>query len=78
MDGYFACDEIIVIVHRLRELIGESQEHSRMAFMYSANDIFSDLVESVDQAWTSVEQIGQGLELAARAASESPDQDRHS
>ncbi len=77
MDGYFVCDELAVLTHRLRELIGSSPEHTAHAFMCSANDIFADLVETLDRAWTIIEQIGDGLEMSARA-NESPDQDEHS
>ena len=78
LDAYFWCDEMAVVVHRLRELIGSSQEHSRYAFMSSANDIFADLVETLDRGWTMIEEIGEGLELVARAASEGPDEARNS
>ncbi len=73
MDGYVVCDELAVLTHRLRELIGSSQEQAAQAFMCSANDIFADLVETLDRAWTIIEQIGDGLEMSARA-NESPDQ----
>jgi hypothetical protein len=51
---------------------------SKMAFMSSANDTFSDLVETLDRGWTMIEELSQRLHLAARAASESRDQDGHS
>ncbi len=55
MGGYFICDELAVIIHRLRELIGNSQERSAYAFMFSANDIFLDLVETLDPGWAIME-----------------------
>jgi hypothetical protein len=60
MDGYFICDEMAVIVHRLRELIGDSQEHTAYAFMSSANDIYCDLVEVMERGWTTLEAIAEG------------------
>jgi hypothetical protein len=77
MDGYFICDEFAVIMHRPRELIGSSQEHSKIAFMRSANDLFCDLVETLDRGWTMIEEIGE-VKLAAKETNESPDQDVHS
>jgi hypothetical protein len=62
MDGYFVCDEVAVLVHRLRELICNSQAHTKMAFLSSADDIFSDLLETVDRGWTIIEQIAGELE----------------
>ena len=61
MDAHFICDEFAVIVHRLRELIGDSQEHSAYAFMSSADDIYCDLVEVMERGWTTLEAIGEGL-----------------
>jgi hypothetical protein len=62
MDAYFICDELAVLVHRLRELIGDSQAHSKMAFLSSADDVSSDLLETVENAWTTMEQIAGELE----------------
>ncbi len=67
-----------VLTHRLRELIGNSQEHIKQAFMWLTNDLFADLVETLDRGWTIIEQIGDARELAARAASEGPDEVRNS
>ncbi len=78
LDAYFWCDDMAVVVHRLRELIGNSQEHTKQAFMWSANDLFADLVETLDHGWTMIEEIGEGLGLAAKETNESPDQDVHS
>jgi hypothetical protein len=61
MDGYFVCDELAVLTHRLRELICHSQSHSKLAFLSSADDVFSDLLETVDRGWTTIEEIAAGL-----------------
>jgi hypothetical protein len=62
MDGYFVCDELAVLIHRLRELISDSQTHNRMVFLTCADDIFSDLLETVDRGWTTIEEIAGGLD----------------
>jgi hypothetical protein len=53
---------LAVLVHRLRELICNSQAHTKMAFLSSADDVFSDLLETVDRGWTTIEQIAGELE----------------
>ena len=47
MDGYFVCDELAVLVHRLRELICHSQTHSKPVFFSSADDIYCDFLETM-------------------------------
>jgi hypothetical protein len=61
MDGYFMCDELAVLVHRLRELICHSQAHTRIAFLSSADDILSELLETIEREWTTIEEIARGL-----------------
>lgn len=61
MDGYFVCDELAVLVHRMRELICHSQAHTDFAFLFSADDIFCELLETVERAWTTIEEIARGL-----------------
>jgi hypothetical protein len=62
MDGYFVCDELAVLVHRLRELICHSQAHTKFAFLSSADDVFCELLETIDRGWTTIEEIALGLE----------------
>lgn len=62
MDGYFVCDELAVLIHRLRELICHSQAHNKLAFLSSADDVFSELLETIERGWTTIEQIADGLE----------------
>ena len=57
MDGYFMCDELAILVHRLRELICHSQAHTRIAFLSSADDILSELLETIERGWTTIEEI---------------------
>lgn len=49
MDGYFICDEMAVLVHRLRELIGHSAAHTKIAFLSSADDVLCELLETVNR-----------------------------
>jgi hypothetical protein len=49
LDGYFVCDELAVLVHRLRELICHSRTHSSAAFLSSADDIYCDLLETIER-----------------------------
>ena len=51
-----------MIVHRMRERISNSRSHTKFAFLSSADDIFSDLLESVERAWENIEQIADGLD----------------
>jgi hypothetical protein len=62
MDGYFICDELAVLIHRLRELICRSDSHTRIAFLCSADDIFCDLLKTLDRGWTTIEGVAQALE----------------
>jgi len=61
MDGYFVCDDLAVLVHRLRELICHSQAHSRAAFLSSAADIYCDFLETMERGWDKVTNIAEGL-----------------
>lgn len=62
MDGYLVCDELAVLIHRLRELICHSRSHTRFAFLTSADDIFSELLETMERTWTTIEEIADGLD----------------
>jgi hypothetical protein len=62
MDGYFVCDELAVLVHRLRELICHSQKHATPVFLSSADDIYCDFLETMERGWTTIEDIAEGLE----------------
>jgi hypothetical protein len=62
LDGYFVCDEFGVLVHQLRELICHSRQHSTAAFLSSADDIYSDLVEAMEGSWETLRTIAEALE----------------
>jgi hypothetical protein len=62
LDAYFVCDEFAVLVHRLRELICHSRQHSSAAFLLSADDIYSDLVETMERSWETLTTIAEALE----------------
>jgi hypothetical protein len=62
MDGEFICDEMAIHIHGLRELICHSQVHTKMAFLSSADDVFCDLLETIERGWTAIEEIARGLE----------------
>jgi hypothetical protein len=61
LDGEFLCDGLALIVQRLRELIHDSQSHSRVVFLSSADDIICDLLETVDGGWPAIEEIAGDL-----------------
>lgn len=64
MDGYFVCDELAVLVHRLRELIFHSQAHCSPVFLSSADDIYRDFLETMERGWDTITIIADGIEAA--------------
>lgn len=61
LEAHFLCDDLAMIVHRLRELISDSESHSRIVFLSSADDVICDLLETVDRGWTAIEEIAEDL-----------------
>ena len=61
LEAEFLCDELAVIVNRLRELVRDSQRHRRTVFLSLTDDVICDLLESVDRGWPSIEEVAGDL-----------------
>jgi hypothetical protein len=55
-DASLACDELAVLVQRLRQLL-ESQAGGKAAFLSTADQVFTEFAETLDRAWTNIEGI---------------------